>query len=247
MLDSHKRCRYSLWDKPTYLYWDEYEGDNQLRGGADEFRRTDRDLALFEDAVNPVGLGEHGRIADAHAKPQQQPAEGAHGHTGLSYHEEGDEVDEEDACQQHVAELSARGPHNGRVVKAYEGHNASRGGQDAQDGQEDGDDGPGRAPLQLDNGCVPAPCAVLEGPHVKRAHVTGELIQKVLIAVAELTVPAAGNALHHFLPLTRLAGETAHWLGDLAVTTWPLHLLSLDWKQTCIHLFEVNKKAKNWF
>lgn len=142
-------CGWCVWKKHSqaYLHWDEYKGDNQLRGGADELRRGDRLLALFEDAVDPVGLGEHGRVADAHAEPQQQPAEGAHDHAGLRYHEEGDEVDKEDARQQHVAELSARGPDNGCVIEANKGDDDSSGGQDAQDGQEDGDDGPRRAPL----------------------------------------------------------------------------------------------------
>ena len=145
----------------AYLHGDEYEGDDQLRGGTDEFRGRDRLLALFEDAVDPVGLGEHGGVADAHAEPQQQPAEGAHGYARLGYHEEGNEVDEEDARQQHIAELSARGPNDGRVIEADEGDDASGGGQDAQDGKEDGDDGPRRAPLQLDDGRGPAACAVL--------------------------------------------------------------------------------------
>lgn len=145
----------------TYLHWDEYKGDNQLRGGADEFRGCDWLLALFKNTVDPVGLGEHGSIADAHAEPKKQPAEGAHSHTGLSYHEEGDEVDEEDARQQHIAELSTRGTDNGCVIEADKGGNDSGGSQDAQNGQEDRDDGPGRAPLQLDDGGGPAACAVL--------------------------------------------------------------------------------------
>lgn len=145
----------------SYLHWDEDEGDNQLGGGTDEFRGRDRLLALLEDTINAVGLGEHGGVADAHAEPQQQPAEGAHSHAGLSYHEEGDEVDEEDARQQHVAELSAGGPHDGCVVKADEGDDDSSSSQDAQDGDEDRDDGPGRAPLQLDNRRGPAAGAVL--------------------------------------------------------------------------------------
>lgn len=145
----------------AYLHWDEDEGDNQLGGGTNKFRGRDRLLALFENAIDPVGLGEHSRVADAHSESQQQPSEGAHSHARLSYHEEGDEVDEEDTRQQHVAELSARGPNNGRVIEANEGDNDSSGGQDAQDGQEDGDDGPRRAPLQLDDGCGPAACAVL--------------------------------------------------------------------------------------
>lgn len=208
-------------EKPptAYLHRDEYKGDNQLGGWTDEFGGRDRLLALFEDAVDPVGLGEHGGVADAHPEPQQQPAEGAHGRAGLGYHEEGDEVDEEDACQQHVAELSARGPNDGRVVEADEGDDDPGGGQDAQDGQEDGDDGPGGAPLQLDDGRRPAARAVLQGPHVEGTHVTGELIQQVLVAIAELAVPAAGNSLYHLLPLSRLARETAHRVRDPTVSS----------------------------
>ena len=203
----------------TYLHSDEYKGDNQLRAGADEFRGRDGNLALLEDTVDTVGLGEHGGVADAHAEPQQQPAKRTHTCAGFGYHEEGDEVDEEDARQQHVAELSAGGPNDGRVVEADEGDDDSAGGEDAQDGEEHRDDGPWRAPLQLYDGRFPAACAVLKGPHVEGAHVAGELVQQVLVAVAELAVPAAGNALHHLLPLSRLAGETAHRLGNLAVTT----------------------------
>jgi len=212
---------------PPYLHRDEHKGDNQLRGGTDELGGRDRDLALLEDAVDAVGLGEHGGVADAHAEPQQQPAEGAHGHAGLGDHEEGDEVDEEDARQQHVAELAAGGPDDGRVVEADEGDDAAAGGQAAQDGQEHGDDGPGRAPLQLDDGRAPAARAVLQGPHVEGAHVAGGLVQQVLVAVAELAVPAAGNALHHLLPLSGLAREAAHRRRDLAVAARPLHLLQL--------------------
>lgn len=131
----------------SYLHWDEYKGDNQLRSGADELWGCDWLLALFKDAVDPVGLGEHGRITDAHTKPQQQPSESAHSHTGLSNHEEGDEVDKKDARQQYIAELSARRPHNGGVVEADEGDDDPGSGQDPEDGQENGDDGPGRAPF----------------------------------------------------------------------------------------------------
>lgn len=168
----------------SYLYWDEYKGDDELRSRADEFWGCDRLLALFKDAVNPIGLGEHGCVADAHAQTQQQPAEGTHGYAGLSYHEERDEVDEEDAGQQHITQLSAGRPHYWCVIEADEGDDDSGCGQDAQNGQEDRNDGPGRAPLQFDDGRGPTPCAVLQGPHVKWAHVTGELVQQELIAIA---------------------------------------------------------------
>lgn len=213
-----------------YLHRDQNEGDDELRGRTDELWRRHRFLALFKDAVDPVGFGQHGGIADAHSEPQKQPAEGANRHAGLGDHEEGDQVNEEDARQQHVAELPAGGSDDRRVVEADESADDARGGQDAQDGQEDGDNGPWRTPLQLDDGCGPAPGTVSQGSHVERAHVTAELIQKILVAVTELTVPAAGNSLHHLLPLAGLAREAAHGIWDLALTAGPLHLLRLGEK-----------------
>ncbi len=118
----------------AHLYWDQYEGDHKLRCGADEFWRRDRLLALLEDAVDPVGLCKHGWVRNAHAQPQQQPAESTHHRPRLSDHQEGDEVDEEDSRQEHVAELTARGPHDGGVVEADEGDDDGQGGQDAKNG-----------------------------------------------------------------------------------------------------------------
>lgn len=58
----------------SHLEGDEDEGDDELRCRADELRRRHRLLALFENAVDAVGFGQHGRVGDAHPEAEQQPA-----------------------------------------------------------------------------------------------------------------------------------------------------------------------------
>ncbi|XP_034733779.1 metabotropic glutamate receptor 6-like [Etheostoma cragini] len=76
----------------SHLDGDEDEGDDELRRGADELGRRHRPLALLEDAVDAVGLGQHGGVGDGHAEAEQQAAERARHRTGLRDHQEGDQV-----------------------------------------------------------------------------------------------------------------------------------------------------------
>ena len=55
-----------IWN--SHLDRNEDEGDNELGGGADEFWRSHRPLALFKDAVDAVGFGQHGGVGDGHTK-----------------------------------------------------------------------------------------------------------------------------------------------------------------------------------
>lgn len=202
--------------------------DGQLRRWADEPGSRHGLLTLLEYAVNPVGLGQEGRVTDAHPQAQEHPPEGAHRHVGLGDHQERDDVAEEDARQQDVAELPARRPDDGRVVVADERGHDEDGGDDAQHGQEDGDHGPGRVPLQLDDGDVLAAGPVLVGPLVVRAVLARVLVELELVAVAGLAGPAAGRALLRLLPLAGLAGQGAHGVGDLPDPFAPLHVLDLQ-------------------
>lgn len=59
------------------LHRDQAEGNDQLRCGAYEARGGHRLLPLLEDAMDAVGLGQQGRVAEAHAQPQEHAAEGA--------------------------------------------------------------------------------------------------------------------------------------------------------------------------
>jgi len=125
------------------LNGDEREGDDQLGGRGDEARRCHRLLALLEDAVDAVGLGEQRSIAEAHAEAQEDAAEGADDDIRGCDHGEGDDVAQEDTCQKHVAHFPPRGTHDGGVVVADEGDDDKGGGNDAQDRDEDGHQGPG--------------------------------------------------------------------------------------------------------
>lgn len=209
------------------LQRDEAEGDDQLGSRADEPGGTHRLLALLKDAVDAVGLGEQGGIADAHAEPEEDASQGTRAQVGLGDHEEGGGVAEEDARQQDIAQLPPRRLDDGRIVVAHEGDHHKEGGDDAHDGDEDGHHGPGRAPLQLDDGDGGAAGVVLVGPLIEVAPLAVELVQLVLVAIAALAVPAAGNALHQLLPLARLAGQAADGAGELAPTPWPQHALHL--------------------
>lgn len=123
----------------------------------------------------PVGLGEEGGVAETHPQAQENPPEGTHAHVRRGDHQECDGVAQEDSRQQHVAHLASRGSHDGRVVVAHEGDDDEGGGDDAQHGDEDGEDGPRRVPLQLDDGNGNAAGAVDVGPHLVRTQLTGEL------------------------------------------------------------------------
>ena len=216
------------------LHTDQTGSDGNLGGGTDEARGRHRLLALLEDAVDAVGLGEQRGVADAHAQAQEDPPEGAHGHVGLGDHEEGDDVTQEDPRQQHVAQLSARRPHDGRVVVAHERRHDEDGGDDSKHGQEDGDYRPWWVPLQLDDGDGLAGGSVGVGPHVVGTQSAGGLVVLVLVTITELTVPAARHALYPLFPLSSLAGQTAHGDGHILLPIWPLKLLQLGerWHST---------------
>lgn len=87
------------------LHGDQTEGNDQLRGGAYEPRGGHRLLPLLEDAMDAVGLGEQGRVAEAHSQTQEHPTKRADAQTGCGDHEEGDGVTQKNARQQHVAHL----------------------------------------------------------------------------------------------------------------------------------------------
>lgn len=82
-------------------------------------------------------------------------------------------------------------------------------------------------PLQLDNWDGLAGGSVGVGPHVVGTQSAGGLIILVLIAITELTVPAARHALNPLLPLAGFAGQTAHRDRHLLLPIWPLKLLQL--------------------
>lgn len=205
------------------LHRDQAEGNDQLRGGAYEPRGGHRLLPLLEDAVDAVGLGQQGGVAEAHAQTQEHAAEGAHPQTRRGDHEEGDGVTQEDARQQHVAHLPAGRPHDWRVVVAYEGHHHETGGQDAHDGHEHRHGGPRRVPLQFDDGNGDAAGAVLVGTLFVGTQLAGELVGLVVIAFASLAVPAAGNALHDLLPLAHSARNATHRDRKSGVARTPSH------------------------
>lgn len=165
------------------LHADQTGGDGDLRGWTDEARGRDRLLALFKDSIDAIGLGEQCGVADAHAQPQEDPPEGTHSYVRLGDHEEGDDVTQKDASQQHVAQLSARCSHNRCVVVAYEGRHDEDGGDNTKHGQEDGDNCPRRVPLKLDNGDGLAGCSVGVGPHVVGTQSAGSFIILVLVAI----------------------------------------------------------------
>ena len=206
----------------THLHGGEAEGDDELRSGADEGRGRDRALPLLKDAVDAVGLGEQGRVAEGGSQAEEEPAGSADSRPGLGHHEEGDRVDEEDAGEQDVTELAAGGPDDGRVVVPHEGGHNCGGGHDTQHGQEEGRGRPGRGPGQADHWRGAAARVVARGPHVPGAGLASELVHLEAVPVAGLTVPTAGDALHHLFPLPRPTGEAALRLGHLSGVSRPL-------------------------
>lgn len=132
-------------------------------------------LPLFEDAVYPVGFGQQRCVAETHPQAQENPPEGTHPDIGRRDHQERNGVAQEDSRQQHVAHLAPGRSHDGRVVVPHERDDDEGGGDDAQHGYEDGEDGPGGMPLQLDDGDGNAAGAVDIGSHLVGTQLTGEL------------------------------------------------------------------------
>lgn len=170
---------------------------------------------MLENAVDAVGLGEQGRVAERGTQAEQESSGSTDGCTRLGYHEEGDGVDQEDAGEQHIAKLTARGADYGSVVVSHEGSNDSCGGHDAQDSQEKGQSGPRRGPGQAHHGSGTAASVVGCRSHVPWTGLTRELVHLEAVPVAGLTVPTAGHTLHHLFPFTRPTGEAALRRGHL--------------------------------
>ena len=137
--------------------------DDELRLRADELGPLGRALAGAEDAGDAVGLGEDGGVADGEAEPQPHLL-GPAGHDGgLGDEEEGHGVAQEDAEEQHEAELPARGLDHGRVLVAQEEHSHEAGGQDAQGGEGHGHQCDGVGVVEVDLGDGDARAHVVAG------------------------------------------------------------------------------------
>ncbi len=67
---------------------------------------------------------------------------------GLGHHDDGHGVGEEDADEQDVAELPARGHDDGRVVVVDEDEDDLDGDGDAERGEQRGEEDPGRVPVE---------------------------------------------------------------------------------------------------
>lgn len=215
---------------PEQLHGYQAEGDDQLRCRGDEPRSADRHLALLKNPVDPIGLGQQCRIADTHPQAQENPSQGAYEHVRGGDHKEGGSVAQEDAREQDVTQLSTRSLDDGGVVVSYKGSDHKHSGHDSQDSDEKRDDRPRRAPLQLNNGDGVAASVIPIGPRIKATHFTGVSVCLILVAIAVLTVPAARNPLHDFLPLPRAARLAAYRRGDFLRRARPLHLISLGRK-----------------
>lgn len=132
-------------------------------------------LPLFKDAVYPVGLGEQRGIAETHPQAQENPPERTHAHVRCRDHQERYGVAQEDSSQQHVAHLPPGRSYDGRVVVPDKSDDDEGGGDDPQHGDEDGEDGPGGVPLQLDDRDGNTASAVGIGSHLVRTQLTSEL------------------------------------------------------------------------
>lgn len=207
------------------------ERDDELGCRGDEARGADRHLALLKNPVDPICLGEQSRVAYAHAQAQENPSQRAYNHIRGGDHEEGCSVTQENTRQQHVAQLSTWRLNNGCVIVADEGGDHKQRGHDAQDGDEDRDDCPRGAPLQLDNGDGNAASVIVVRPQIKAAHLAGVRVCLVLVAITVLAVPTARDSLHCLLPLASPARLAANGGGDFLCPTRPLHLIGLEGKE----------------
>ncbi len=123
----------------------------------------------------PVGLGEQRGIAETHPQAQENPPERTHPDIRRRDHQERYGVAQEDSGQQHVAHLPPGRSYDGRVVVPDESDDDEGGGDDPQHGDEDGEDGPGGVPLQLDDRDGNTAGAVGIRSHLIRTQLTSEL------------------------------------------------------------------------
>ena len=91
-------------------------GDHYLRARTNEARTLGRAGGRVEDPRYAVGLGEEGAVDKGEAQPDADPLQRAGGRTGLGQQQEGVEVADEYAGQQHIAQLAARRLHDWGVV-----------------------------------------------------------------------------------------------------------------------------------
>lgn len=136
--------------------------------------RSYRLLPLLKDAVYPVSLSEQCGVAETHPQAQEDPSQWADSDIRRGDHQERDAVAQKDPRQQHVAHLPAGRSDDRRVIVPHKGDNDERGSDDSQHWDEDGHDGPGRVPLQLDDGDGNAAGAVGIGSHLVGTQLTGE-------------------------------------------------------------------------
>ena len=213
---------------PKELHGYQAECDDQLRGWGDEARGTDRHLALLKNPVDPIRLGEQRCVAYAHTQAKENPSQGAYKHIGSGDHEECSRIAQENTRQQHIAQFSARCFNNGRIIIAYKGDDNKQSGHDAEDSNEDRDDCPRGAPLQLDNGNGIAASVVFIRPQIKATHLAGVRVCLILVTITVLAVPTTRDSLDGLFALPGTAGLAAYRRRDFLCSTRPLHLIGLE-------------------
>ena len=126
-----------------HLHGHQAGADEDLGAGRGVAGPLDHGLdAHVEDAVDAVGLGQQARVDEAERDAHPEPDERAEGGRGPHQHEQGRGVGQEDAEQQQVAELAARGHDDGGVVVADEDEQDEAGEDDAQHAEGGGDEEP---------------------------------------------------------------------------------------------------------
>ncbi|XP_017493862.1 PREDICTED: glycine-rich cell wall structural protein 1.8-like, partial [Rhagoletis zephyria] len=115
-------------------------GYDQLRARRGEARLGRR--AVAEDARDPIGLRDDGRVADGVAEAEEEAVEGAGKRGGAGNDDEGHGEGEEDAGQVEVAEFAAGRLDHRRLGEAAENQPGGDGGQHARRGDAHRDDGP---------------------------------------------------------------------------------------------------------
>ena len=106
---------------------DENAANGQLRFGRNEAGPSGRFLAAAEDARDPVGFGEQGGVDDAETQADGRLLDTADGVRRPQNEQERDEITQEDAAQQDVAQLaSGRAHHRGVVVPQKDSQNLNQ-------------------------------------------------------------------------------------------------------------------------
>ena len=123
------------------------ESDGDLRNGRSINGSFDTLHSSIKYPGDAIGFGENGAVADAEAQAEADPHNGASFDWGFSEDDEGHGVAAEDAAEEDVAELAARGhDHRGAVV-ADEDAGGEDGAEDAEGGKDQRDEGPRAEPL----------------------------------------------------------------------------------------------------